>query len=275
MNHILSRRRFIASSSALWAGPVLLSGIVRAQDGYAGETAGPVHARFPSQDPALVKEMVGASHGNVARVRELLERSPALAKATYDWGFGDWETALGAASHVGNREIAALLIASGARPDIFTFAMLGQLETVRAYIAANPGVQRLHGPHGITLLQHARAGGEQSRPVADYLANLGDADIGYTSLPLSDDEKQMCTGEYAFGREPSHTLTVSIDKNGRLNIKRAPDGANRVLFHQGNHEFHPAGAPAVRIRFEVKDMQARSLTIIDGEPVMTAQRTGA
>ena len=37
------------------------------------------------------------------RVKELVGRQPALAKATWDWGFGDWETSLGAASHVGHR----------------------------------------------------------------------------------------------------------------------------------------------------------------------------
>jgi hypothetical protein len=34
-----------------------------------------------------------------------------LARAAWDWGFGDWETALGAASHMGSRPI---------RPDQFT-----------------------------------------------------------------------------------------------------------------------------------------------------------
>ena len=53
--------------------------------------------------------MVTVAHGQVARVKELVGRHQTLAKATYDWGFGDWESALGAASHVGNREIAEFL----------------------------------------------------------------------------------------------------------------------------------------------------------------------
>ena len=56
------------------------------------------------------------AHGNVRRVRELVEDRPSLAKASWDWGFGDWEDALGAASHMGNREIAEYLIGHGARP---------------------------------------------------------------------------------------------------------------------------------------------------------------
>ena len=105
--------------------------------------------------------MVAVSHGNVARVRELLSNRPALANASWDWGYGDWESALGAASHVGNQEIARLLLAAGARPTIFSAAMLGQVETVRAFVAASPGVQKTRGPHGLTLLSHARAGGRR------------------------------------------------------------------------------------------------------------------
>src|ERR1051325_5140636 len=86
------------------------------------------HDSFPSQPPDVVKEMVSVSHGNVKRVKELVKMHPALAKAAWDWGFGDWETALGAASHVGNREIAELLIEQGAPPTIFSATMLGQLE---------------------------------------------------------------------------------------------------------------------------------------------------
>src|SRR5262245_47027 len=85
-------------------------------------------SNFPSHDSALVRDFVGASHGNVARVKELLQGRPALAKSAWDWGYGDWETALGAASHVGNREIAELLIATGAPVTIFSAAMLGQLQ---------------------------------------------------------------------------------------------------------------------------------------------------
>src|SRR5262245_60972306 len=94
---------------------------------------------FPVQDPAVVKEMVTVSHFNLARVRELVADRPALARAAWEWGYGDWETALGAASHTGSREIAGLLIANGAHPTIFSAAMLGQLDVVKAFIAASPG----------------------------------------------------------------------------------------------------------------------------------------
>ncbi len=96
---------------------------------------------FPQQDPSLVKDAVGASHGNFARIRELVEKQPAMARASIDWGFGDWETCLDAAAHVGNKPIADFLLTHGARPTIFSAAMMGQLDAVKAMIAARPGIQ--------------------------------------------------------------------------------------------------------------------------------------
>ena len=84
--------------------------------------------------PALVNEFVGKSHGDLDRVRALLAEHPALVNAAWDWGNGDWETGLGAAAHVGRRDIALLLLEHGARMDIFAAAMLGHLQIVRAMI---------------------------------------------------------------------------------------------------------------------------------------------
>ena len=148
---MLTRREIFVCAAAL-------AGSSSVIDGRTPEPPA-VSAAFPSHEPALAREMVGVSHGNVGRVRELLDAHPALAKAAWDWGYGDWETALGAASHMGNREIAELLLAHGAAPTIFSAAMLGQLEAVQALVAARTSITRTRGPHGITLMAHARAGG--------------------------------------------------------------------------------------------------------------------
>lgn len=236
--------------------------------------AGVPGVTFPTQPPELAREMVGASHARIDRVRELLAEHPALAKAAWDWGFGDWETALGAASHTGNREIAALLMKHGARPDIFTFAMLGQLDVVKAYIAANPGIQRTHGPHGITLLSHAKAGGDESASVVKFLEGLGDADIGQIARPLSDESKKLCQGEYAFGSEPRDRMIVGTNRFGDLTIQRGPEGNPVNLFHQGDHAFHPTGAPFVRIQFKLEKDRVAGLTVIDGDIRLIASKTG-
>jgi hypothetical protein len=123
----------------------------------------------PRLDPELVRDFVSNAHSDLTRVRDLLQHQPALVNAAWDWGGGDWETALGAAAHVGRRDIALLLLENGARMDIFSAAMLGHLEIVRATLGSFPDARKWLGPHGIPLIKHAEAGGSKSAPVADFL----------------------------------------------------------------------------------------------------------
>ena len=125
--------------------------------------------RPPALDAALVESFVAKAHGDVDGVRALLEEQPALVNATWDWGAGDWETALGAAAHMGRRDIALYLLEHGARIDLFAAAMLGETEIVRAVLAAYPSARDALGPHGIPLIEHARAGGEEVREVLELL----------------------------------------------------------------------------------------------------------
>jgi hypothetical protein len=114
--------------------------------------------RGPRLDADLVRQFVIAGHGNLDLVKEMLAQQPALINATWDWGGGDWETALGGASHMGNKPIAEYLLAHGARMDVFCATMMGKTEIVKAYLADDPKVVDLKGPHGISLLRHAKAG---------------------------------------------------------------------------------------------------------------------
>jgi hypothetical protein len=120
-------------------------------------------------DAELVQAFVSNAHGDLDTVRELLEREPALVNATWDWGGGDWETGLGAAAHMGRRDIASFLLEHGARLDIFAAAMLGETEIVRAMLTAFPPLREAPGPHGIPLLAHAKAGGAEAREVVALL----------------------------------------------------------------------------------------------------------
>jgi hypothetical protein len=231
-------------------------------------------ASFPAQDPDVVKEIVTVAHGNIARVKELVSARPALARASWDWGYGDWETCIDAASHVGNRPIAEYLVANGARPTIYTAAMLGQLAIVKGWIEAMPGVQRNRGPHGITLLAHARNGGPAAAETLKYLESLGDADPRYTDLPVTDADPAAIVGEYTFGPGVTERLKVAKNARGGLTIQR-PGYSERALSHQGGLVFNPAGAEAVKVRLEVVNGQARALVIEDGPMVVRAKRLSA
>ena len=127
----------------------------------------------PRLDLKLVEDFVGSAHKNLDRVKELLEQEPTLLNAAHDWGGGSWETALGAASHVGNLEIAEYLLAKGSPMNICTAAMLGKLELVQAIIKDNPAQKQAVGAHGIPLMVHAQVGGERAKTVLEWLKSLG------------------------------------------------------------------------------------------------------
>jgi len=263
----LSRRSFLLTSSLGVTGS--LSTVAAFSTSAAQESApGAISPSFPSHDPMLAKEIVGVSHRDVTRVRELLSGRSALAKAVWDWGYGDWETALGAASHVGNKEIADVLLTAGAPPTIFSAAMLGQLAVVQAMIAARPGLQRMKGPHGIPLLAHAKAGGASE--VVKYLESLGDADPRYTNEPLSDADRAAILGTYAYGAGPTEKLRVLINSRDWPVIQR--EGANEQnLFHLGGRVFHTPGNEHVRIRFAAGE-PAATVRIEDGSLKVVAAR---
>ncbi len=126
----------------------------------------------PPLEPSLVQEFVGNSHGDLQRVQELLAQEPALINACWDWGGGDFETGLGAAAHMGRKDIADFLLENGARLDLFAAAMLGKLDIVKAALSAFPNAIKTPGPHGIPLIAHAKAGGEEASEVLEYLLSM-------------------------------------------------------------------------------------------------------
>lgn len=263
---VLPRRRFLACAGTT---ALLPASLVRAAE--TPMASGPDRPYIPAQDPEVVRQIVGASHGNIAVVRELIDRQPALVNAGHDWGFGDWESPIDAASHVGNTEIALLLIERGARPTIFTLAMLGHLDALKAAIGAFPEVQQTRGPHGITLMAHAKAGGDQA--TIDYLESLGDADPVYPGARLTPETAGPYLGVYAYGPHETERFELADEKE-RINFRRT-GGVNRFLFAfdpAAPHTFHPAGAPAVRITFRMQEGRAVGMTIADPDVYITAER---
>jgi len=259
MRLFLSRRKWLAFAPL---GLPLAKALQTSPVPPAAEVAVP--DTFPTQPPALVREMVTVAHGNFPKVRELVEERPSLSKAAWDWGFGDWESALGAASHTGNRDIAEYLIAHGARPTLFSAAMLGQLDVVKAFVSAQPGSQRIAGPHSISLLSHAKAGGARAESVLHYLESLGDAGAAPT-VPLSEEEMSALSGTYVFGPGPADRIEVAVTRGQLLFTRQGTAG--RPLLHTDGGVFYPVGANSVRIRFADS-----VLTVYDPKLVLTAKR---
>ena len=272
MSHRWSRRSFVTLTSGLSALGISLSA-AKAWGQAPVLPPPPLSAAdaFPAQDPSAVKDAVVASHGNVKRIQELVERQPALARASIDWGFGDWETCIDAAAHVGNKSIADLLLTNGARPTIFSAAMMGQLDAVKAFVSARPGSQRALGPHGITLMAHAKAGGADAATVVQYLASLGDADVPTQTQPLAAEDRDALVGKYVFGSRPRDYFTIDVQQD-RLGIEHPSGPARRGLGHLGNLVFFPAGVPTAKIAFARENGKITQLTLADPNVMVTAKR---
>ncbi len=69
------------------------------------------------------------------------------------------ETALAAASHMGNRAIAEYLLEQGAPMTVCTAAMLGMTERVAEYLDADESQANARGAHGISIMFHAAMSG--------------------------------------------------------------------------------------------------------------------
>ena len=126
----------------------------------------------PFLDLTLARDFVIFAHYDLDMVKKLLAKEPALALAVVDWGAGDYESGLGGASHLGNRDIAAYLLEHGARMDVFCAAMLGLTDVVKGMLTAAPKLIDAKGPHGISLHMHAKMGGEQAAATLGYLQSV-------------------------------------------------------------------------------------------------------
>lgn len=160
-----NHRRIFLKSAAVGAGYAIL-GLDTAFANYQKEKPPPIAGE-------IVKEFVIAGHGNLAKVKEMLAGQPNLLNASWDWGGGDFESAIEGAGHVGNREIVEYLLSIGARLNVFAAAMLGRIDIVKPTLTAFPGLKTSKGPHGLMLIHHATKGGDQAKEVLEYLKEIG------------------------------------------------------------------------------------------------------
>ncbi|MEO5564590.1 MAG: ankyrin repeat domain-containing protein [Chitinophagaceae bacterium] len=152
------RRKFIKQSMALVLSTSALSSFAHTPSIERVSNTG--NDKKPPLAPELVLEFVRLAHFELPKVREMLEKEPALVNACWDWGGGDFETALGGPSHIGNQDIANYLLEKGARKDIYCASMLGDRELVQAFIKNNPAIANVDGPHHYSLMYHVAISGD-------------------------------------------------------------------------------------------------------------------
>lgn len=121
----------------------------------------------------IARDFVYYAHSDLQQMEAYADKYPHIIHAVIDWGDGDFESAMGATGHMGNRDNAEFLIGRGARPDIFVMTMLGMTDAVIGILTAYPSLLNVIGPHGFTLLHHAEVGGDAGKSLYEYLLNAG------------------------------------------------------------------------------------------------------
>lgn len=282
-------RRSIIKGSAVGLMGLALPGIIYSHCSINQATAfldspNAPNPSFPHIDPEVASEVVGKSHFNLERVKELVDVRPELARATWEWRFGDWESAIGAASHVGRRDIVFYLLEKGARPSIFTFAMLGDFQTVKSMVEFIPGIQKTMGPHGISLLSHAHTGERMKdkmnneqidnlKKTIDYLESLGDAD-GIKYDEITSEEQNKYIGDYKYGEGAKEGFTIQLNMSDKISLGGIGEFGG-ALYKIGENRFMYNGTPSVEITFDIQNDKVLSLTLHEPGLILTAQKIDA
>lgn len=285
-NNIKKSRRTVIKTSALGILGLSLPGFAVANSVHLGThnntASNKLPEHFPYIDPEIVSVVVGKSHSNLEGVKKLVDKRPELARSVWEWRFGDFESAIGAASHVGRRDIVQYLISKGARPSIFTFAMMGSFEVVKSIIEFSPGIQKTMGPHGISLLDHAYNGERMKKSMSakeidnlkrtiDFLESLGNAG-GEKYIDVSPEEQKKYLGDYKYGKQDKEGFTIQL--NMRKLLALAPIGGfGGALYKIGDNKFTYNGAPSVTVSFRFDGDQVKSLTVRTPDVEVTALKT--
>ncbi len=225
----------------------------------------------------LVLKFVRGAHTDLALTQELLADEPRLLRANWEWSPGDFESAIDAAAHTGSIEIVGFLLEHGAPYSVFTAAVLGDLTTLEAAFERNRDIIKAQGPHGITLHEHAVAGGDEATAVREFLEAQG-APQGKPPLDLEVD-KQLAArvvGSYLIETE-QRKLGFQIELKEDRNEKQrhlwltAAGRASLRLQYQGQDRFVLEGTPA-ELLFQ---QDYESALLREGRPIGIARRVEA
>ncbi|HEX7186050.1 MAG TPA: ankyrin repeat domain-containing protein [Thermoanaerobaculia bacterium] len=132
----------------------------------------------------IVNEYVGVSHGNFARMRELLVVYPNLLHVNASWD----ELGVEAGAHVGFKDGVRFLLDQGAPCSLPTAAMMGMTAHVRRLLAEDPGRIWECGAHNMPPIWFPAIGGgtpdhlEIAKALLDAGAGVNAHKRGQTAL---------------------------------------------------------------------------------------------
>ena len=152
---------------------------------------------------AVVDQCVGSAHGDLDKVRELVEAHPDVVRGRAAWN----ESPIEAAAQMGRLDIIGYLLDHGAELDFFTACVLGRKEAVEAELARDPGMATTPGVHELPSLYFAAIGGH--REIGELLLahGAGVNDAAQAAAPIHGavmgGHPEMVTWLVAMGADPS------------------------------------------------------------------------
>ncbi|MCB9436601.1 MAG: ankyrin repeat domain-containing protein [Anaerolineales bacterium] len=111
----------------------------------------------PQPAPDDIRSFVMAAHFDFEQVKTRLEADPSLLHVVVE-EFN--ESALGAASHVGNRAIAEYLLSQGASLTMCAAVMLGLRDAIERFLTDDSTLANPREAHGFSALYHAAINGD-------------------------------------------------------------------------------------------------------------------
>jgi hypothetical protein len=177
----MDRKKFFLSGAAGLSGLILAQAPITALAAAAGGRvqANGRHVPAGGQQVVepykveLVKEFVIAGHKDLGKCQSMVKDYPNLVFSKFDWGNGDFEAGIEGAGHMGEKAIAQFLLDAGSRVTLFVLATLGRGDLVKPVLEAYPSLVFAHGPHGFTMLHHAKVAGKEGEDLYAYLQKKG------------------------------------------------------------------------------------------------------
>lgn len=156
----------------------------------------------PDLTPEAIRSFVMNAHFNLEDTQTALEADPRLLNVVVE-DFN--ESALGAASHVGNRAIAEYLLSQGATLTMCAAVMLGLRDEIERFLTKDPALANAREAHGFSALYHAAINGDVA--IAELLyAHDGREGLSDALHPaISRQHVAMVEWLVAHGADPSVT----------------------------------------------------------------------